>query len=45
LSGKKDKISYQTVGEWKAALDEFANNPSLAKAANRFVDDSREGIY
>jgi hypothetical protein len=42
-SGGKD--SYQKLEEWEAALDEFANSPAFAKAANRFVDDSRENIY
>jgi hypothetical protein len=45
LSGREGETSYQTVEEWEAALDEFADSPAFAKAANRFVDDSREGIY
>jgi hypothetical protein len=45
LNGGEGQDSYQTPEEWKAALDEFANSPAFAKAANRFVDDSREGIY
>jgi len=45
LNGGEGESSYQTMEEWEAALDEFANSPAYAKAANRFVDDSREGIY
>jgi hypothetical protein len=45
LNGREGQDSYQTPEEWEAALDEFANSPAFAKAANRFVDDSREGIY
>lgn len=45
LNGGEVQYSYQTPEEWEAALDEFANSPAFAKAANRFVDDSREGIY
>jgi hypothetical protein len=41
----KGPNSYQTLEEWEIALDEFANSPAFARAANRFVDDSREGIY
>jgi hypothetical protein len=45
LNSGEVQSSYQTPEEWAAALDEFANSPAFAKAANRFVDDSREGIY
>ena len=45
LSGGEGEVSYQTMEQWEAALDEFADSPAFAKAANRFVDDSREGIY
>jgi hypothetical protein len=45
LSRGEGQFSYQTVEEWEAALDEFADSPAFAKAANRFVDDSRERIY
>ena len=45
LSGGEGETSYQTTEEWEAALDEFADSPAFAKAANCFVDDSREGIY
>ncbi len=45
LGGGKGQVSYQTVEEWEAALDEFADSPAFAKAADRFVDDSRQGIY
>jgi len=36
---------YRTLEDWEAALDEFANNSAFAKAATRFVDDSRESSY
>jgi hypothetical protein len=42
LNGEEGKFSYQTLEEWEAALDEFANSPAFARAANRFVEDSRE---
>jgi hypothetical protein len=45
LNSGEDQISYLTLEEWKAALDEFANSPAFTKAANHFVNDSREGIY
>ncbi|MCA1566122.1 MAG: hypothetical protein LC803_10890 [Acidobacteria bacterium] len=45
LSGGEGETSYHTMEEWEAALDEFADSPAFAKAANRFVDDSRERIY
>ena len=34
LSGGEGKSSYQTMEEWEASLDEFANSPAFAKAAN-----------
>lgn len=45
LNSGEDQISYGTLEEWKAALDEFANSPAFTKATNHFVNDSREGIY
>jgi hypothetical protein len=45
LSGGEGETSYQTMEEWEAALDEFANSPAFAKAESCFVDDSRERIY
>jgi hypothetical protein len=45
LKGREGQDSYQTPEEWEAALDEFADSPVFAKAANHFVDDSRESIY
>jgi hypothetical protein len=45
LSSGEGETSYHTTEEWEAALDEFADSPAFVKAANRFVDDSREGIY
>lgn len=45
LSGGEGETSYQTMEEWEAAPDEFADSPAFTKAANRSVDDSREGIY
>lgn len=45
LSGREGQTSYQTTEEWEAALDEFANSPAFAKAANCFVNNNREGIY
>lgn len=45
LNGGEGQLSYQTVKEWEAALDALADSPAFAKAASRFVDDSREGIY
>jgi hypothetical protein len=45
LNGGEGQNSYQTLEEWEAALDEFANSPAFARAASHFVDDSREVIY
>ncbi len=47
LSNGEEKPFYETATaeEWENALDEFANSPAFAKAAGRFVDDSRESIY
>lgn len=47
LSNGEEKPFYETATaeEWETALDEFANSPAFAKAAGRFVDDSRESIY
>lgn len=47
LNGEEEKPFYETATneEWEAALDEFANSPSFAKAAGHFVDDSRESLY
>ena len=47
LSDEEEKLFYETATaeEWETALDEFANSPAFAKAAGRFVDDSRESIY
>ena len=45
LNDGAGQAPYQTTAEWEAGLDEFADSPAFAKAANRFVDDSCEGIY
>jgi hypothetical protein len=45
LGDGEGQAPYQTTAEWEAALDEFADSPAFAKATNRFVDDSCEGIY
>ncbi len=45
LRGREYELSYRTPEEWEATQDEFANSMAFAKAANRFVDDSSEGIY
>lgn len=44
LSGGEGQDSYQTLEEWEAALDEFADSPAFGRAVS-FVDDSRESIY
>jgi hypothetical protein len=43
LNSENEKPFYETATneDWESALDEFANSPSFAKAAGRFVDDSR----
>ncbi len=44
LDGGEGLKSYQTLEEWEAALDEFADSPAFGRAGS-FVDDSRESIY
>lgn len=44
LNSGEDKISYRTLEEWEAALDEFADSPTFGRAVS-FIDDSRESIY
>jgi hypothetical protein len=47
LSNGEEKPFYETATaeEWETALDDFANSPAFAKAAGRFVDDSRAEFY